>query len=110
MSFPDTFKVSEILLLYLLTISLLSPWLSAPWQDPRLISSVENGFLLTAFSKLPFFKQPFIPGRYLGELYFLQSSSLDKNQVFSGLSDTTCCSPVLSPDPSQAFHFSNTLS
>lgn len=68
------------------------------------------GFYSLLFSKLPFFKQPFIAGKYLGELYFLQSSSLDKKQVFSGLSDITCCSPMLSPHPSQPFHFSNSLS
>lgn len=53
-------------------------------------------FFSLFFSRLPFFKQPCIPSKYLGELYLLQSSSLDKS-IFWVVQHHLLLSHIVSP-------------
>lgn len=55
------------------------------------------GFFSLVFSRLSFFEQPCIPGRYLGELYLLQSSSLDEPSIFGVVQHHLLLSRVVSP-------------
>lgn len=55
------------------------------------------GFFSLVFSRLPFFEQSCIPGRYQRELYLLQSSSLDKPSIFWVVQHHLLLSRVVSP-------------